>query len=203
MFLRNPSRLRTEVADSELMKRCGIAVLVALVLTAMAAAVAGAASVTTITGTVTGGTALSVAPNGTPAFSLTLTGADQVAAYTLPVEAIDPRGTGAGWNLTVTSTQFSDGSGHQFAANASTIASASNGCGPSSTCTAAANSVGYTGLVLPAGMTPPTPIKFFNAGAASGLGTVDVNAAISVSVPANVYAGTYTSTVTVSIVAGP
>jgi len=40
-------------------------------------------------------------------------------------------------------------------------------------------------------------------GAASGLGKIDVNAAISVTVPANAYAGTYTSTVTVSIVAGP
>jgi hypothetical protein len=177
--------------------------LVALVLAALAAAAAGADSVTTITGTVTGGAALSVAPNGTPAFSLTLTGADQVANYTLPVEAIDPRGTGAGWNLTVTSTQFSDGAGHRFAANVSTIASASSGCGPSSTCTTPANSVSYTGLVMPAGITPPAPIKFFNAGAASGLGTVDVNAAVSVAVPANAYAGTYTSTVTVSIVAGP
>jgi len=177
--------------------------LVALALAALAATAAGAASVTTITGAVAGGSALSVAPNGTPGFSLTLNGVDQVAGYTLPVEAIDPRGTGAGWNLTITSTQFGDGAGHRFAANASTIASASSGCGPSSTCTTAANSVGYTGLVLPAGMTPATPIKFFNAGAGSGLGTVDVNAAVSVAVPANAYAGTYTSTVTVSIVAGP
>jgi putative surface cell wall-binding protein len=185
------------------MGKRGAAVLVVLVLAAAAAAVAAASSVTTITGTVTGGAALSVTPNGTPGFSLTLTGTDQVAAYTLPVETIDPRGTGAGWNLTVTSTQFKDSAGHRFATNASTVASASSGCGPSSTCTPAANSVAYTGLVLPAGITPPPAVKFFNAGAASGLGKVDVNAAVSVAVPANAYAGTYTSTVTVSIVAGP
>lgn len=185
------------------MKRIATAVLAALSLATMTAAAAGAASTTTITGTVTGGTALSVAPNGTPGFALTLNGIDQVATYTLPVEVIDPRGTGAGWNLTITSTQFSAGAGRRFAASASTIASASSGCGASSTCTAPTNSVAYTGFVLPAGITPPTAVKFFNAGASSGLGTVDVNAAISVAVPANAYAGTYTSTVTVSIVAGP
>jgi len=51
--------------------------------------------------------------------------------------------------------------------------------------------------------TAPAAVKFVNAAAATGLGTTNVNATVSVAVPANVFAGTYSSTVTVSIVAGP
>ena len=35
------------------------------------------------------------------------------------------------------------------------------------------------------------------------MGKMDVSATVSVAVPANVFAGTYSSTVTVSIVSGP
>jgi hypothetical protein len=177
----------------------GLGMVLALAGTAAAARAAGVA----VSAAVTGGGALSVTGNGTPSFSLTLNGTDQTVGYTLPVEAIDPRGTGTGWNLTVTSTQFSDGSGHTFPATASTITGASNACGPSSTCTTATNNVANSNLGLPAGASPPAPVKFFNATASTGLGKVDVNATVSVLVPANVFAGTYTSTVTVSVASGP
>src|SRR5205807_1115175 len=77
----------------------------------------------TVNATVTAGATLSVAGNGTPSFSLTLNGDDQTKTYTLPVEVVDARGLAAsgGWNLTVTSTQFSDGAGHSIPAAASTI----------------------------------------------------------------------------------
>jgi WxL domain surface cell wall-binding len=177
----------------------------AAVLLIALAGLAGAerAGAIAITGTVTGGSTLSASSTGTPSFSLTLNGVDQTASYTLPVQAIDPRGTGAGWNLTVTSTQFNDGSGHTFPASASSITAASNVCGASSTCTAATNSVSYTSLTLPSGPTAPAAVKFFNAAANTGMGKVDVSATVSVAVPANAFAGTYSSTVTVSIVSGP
>ena len=176
--------------------------LVAVLALAALAGSARAAAVA-VSGVVTGGAALSVAGNGTPSFSLTLNGTDQTVTYTLPVEAIDPRGTGTGWNLTVTSTQFSDGSGHTFPTSASTITGTTNGCGPSSTCTAATNAVANSNLGLPAAAVAPAAVKFFNATAATGLGKIDVNATVSVLVPANVFAGTYNSTVTVSVVSGP
>ena len=168
------------------------------------AASAQAANVT-VNGTVTAGTTLSVAANGTPSFSLTLNGTDQTATYTLPVSVVDARGlgTGGGWNLTVTSTQFNDGAGHTFPASASTITGVTSGCGTNSTCTLPTNSVTNTNLALPAGATAPAAVKYMNAANASGLGTTNVNATVAVAVPANVFAGTYSSTVTVSIVAGP
>jgi hypothetical protein len=160
----------------------------------------------TANGTVTAGSTLSVVSNGAaPAFGLTLNGVDQVATYVLAVAAVDARGlaTGGGWNLTITSTPFTDGAGHSFPATASTITSVAQVCGTSSTCTLPTNSVANTNLALPAGAGPPAPARFYNAAPATGLGTVNANATVSVAVPANVFAGTYSSTVTVSIVAGP
>jgi hypothetical protein len=156
-----------------------------------------------VTGTVTGGAALAVASNGTPSFGLTLNGSDQTATYTLPVQATDPRGSGTGWNLTVTSTQFKDASSHTFPTTASTITAATSACSTGSTCTNATNAITYTSFALPAGAVAPAAVKFFNAAANTGLGKMDVNATVSVAVPANTFAGTYSSTVTVSIVSGP
>jgi hypothetical protein len=160
----------------------------------------------TVNGTVTAGAALSVAPNGAaPTFALTLNGVDQTPTYTLAVSAIDPRGVavGGGWNLTVTSTQFKDASGHTFPTTASTITAVTTGCGAGSTCTLPTNSVLNTNLGIPSAAVAPAAVKFLNAATATGLGTVNANATVSVAVPSNVFAGTYSSTVTVSIVAGP
>jgi hypothetical protein len=184
------------------MQRITTAGSLILVLATLVVTGAHAANVA-VSGVVTGGAALSLASNGTPSFGLTLNGTDQAATYTLPVEAIDPRGSGAGWNLTVTSTQFKDASGHTFPTNASSITAAANICGPASTCTTATNSISYASLGLPAGVTAPAPVKFFNAAANTGLGKIDVSATVAVAIPANVYAGTYSSTVTVSVVSGP
>lgn len=181
-----------------------LALLAAAVLALAAAATAGAASLS-VSATVTAGSTLSVAANGTPSFSLTLNGDDQTTTYTLPVEVVDARGlaSGGGWNLTVTSTQFSDGAGHTLPATASTITGATSGCASTSTCTLPTNSVSNTSLALPAGSTPPTAVKFFNAANLTGLGRIDLNTAVSVFVPANTIAATYTSTLTVAIAAGP
>ena len=178
---------------------CSAAALVA------AAAVHAATSDTiSVRAVVAAGTTLSVAGAGTPSFALTLNGDDQTSTYTLPVAVIDARGlaTGGGWNLTVTSTQFNS-SGHVFPTTASTITGVSSVCGASSTCTLPTNSISNTNVALPSGSVAPTAVKYYNAATATGLGTTNVSATVSVAVPANVFAGTYTSTVTVSIVAGP
>jgi len=46
-------------------------------------------------------------------------------------------------------------------------------------------------------------VKFFNAAANSGMGRFTITPSITVSVPGNVYAGTYSSTVTVAVASGP
>jgi len=84
---------------------CATEFLSAALLTLGAPASAATA---TATATVSGG-ALSLATSATPSFGVTLDGTDQTGTYTVPSTVTDARGTSAGWNLTLTSTQFSTG----------------------------------------------------------------------------------------------
>jgi hypothetical protein len=70
------------------------------------------------------------------------------------------------------------------------------------TCTNPTNSIAYP-LAVPAGASAPTAVKLFNAAANSGMGKFTVTPTVQVAIPANTYAGTYTSTVTVAVVSGP
>jgi hypothetical protein len=179
--------------------------LIALLATLAALATATVAAAITVQGTVSVGTALTATGVGSPTFNLTLNGVDQTTTYALPVSVVDARGlaAGGGWNLTITSTTFNDGSGHTFPTAASTMTGVATACGASSTCLPPTNSVLNTSLAVPAGTVAPAAVKWENAATATGLGTNTVTATISVAVPANVFAGVYSSTVTVAIVAGP
>jgi hypothetical protein len=155
-----------------------------------------------VTGTVTAGT-LSLATAAAPTFSANLALGDSTPTYTLPLSAVDTTGTGAGWNLTITSTQFTTGGGtpHTLATNASAITGVTSVCA-SGTCTNPTNAVTYP-LVVPAAATPPAAVKFFNAAANTGLGSFTATPTVGVFVPAASFAGSYSSTLTVSIVSGP
>ena len=168
-------------------------------------AMASAAAAITVQGTVNAGSTLTATGVGSPTFNPTLNGVDQTTSYALPVSVVDARGlaVGGGWNLTITSTTFNDGSGHTFPTTASTMTGVATACGASSTCLAPTNAVTNTNLSIPAGTVAPAAVKWENAATATGLGTNTVTATISVAVPANVFAGSYSSTVTVAIVAGP
>lgn len=157
---------------------------------------------TTVTGTITGGS-LALTTTATPSFGVTLNGTDQTPAYSAALNASDTTGTGSGWNLTVTSTQFTTGGAtpSTLATGASSITGVTSLCA-SGTCTSPTNAIAYP-VGVPAGATAPTPVKFFNAAAATGLGRFTVTPTVQVSVPANALAGTYTSTVTLAIVSGP
>ncbi|HEX4680572.1 MAG TPA: hypothetical protein VH210_15335 [Gaiellaceae bacterium] len=179
--------------------------LIALLATLATLATASAAVAITVQGTVTAGTTLTATGVGSPSFALTLDGLDQTPTYALPVSVVDARGksVGGGWNLTITSTTFNDGAGHTFPTTASTMTAVGTACGAGSTCLAPTNAVANTNLAIPAGTVAPAAVKWENAATASGLGTNTVTATIQVAVPANVFAGVYSSTVTVAIVAGP
>jgi hypothetical protein len=179
--------------------------LIALLATLAALATASVAGAITVQGTVNAGSTFTATSVGNPSFNLTLNGLDQTATYVPGVTVVDARGIAAGglnggWNLTITSTQFSDGAGHTFPATASTMTAMSTPCGASSTCLAPTNNIANTSLAIPIS---PTTVKYENAASGSGLGTIVVNPTITVAVPANVYAGTYSSTVTVALVTGP
>jgi WxL domain surface cell wall-binding len=174
--------------------------LTGVVLAALPANALGANA--TATGTLSGST-LSLSTSAAPTFSANLDSGDSTPTYTVPLTIQDTRGTGAGWNATITSTQFTTGGGtpSTLATNASTLTGVISACA-TGTCTNPTNSVTYP-LAVPAGATAPTAVKFFNAAANTGMGKFTNTPTIAVFVPQNSVAGTYTSTLTISIVSGP
>lgn len=154
----------------------------------------------TSTGTVTG-SILTATASGTPSFSASLDSGDTTQDYTIPMTLQDTRGTGAGWNLTITSTQFATAGGRTLPTTASSLTGVTSACA-SGTCTNPSNARTYP-IAVPAGTTAPTAVKIFNTTADNGMGRFTITPTIGVTIPQNAYAGTYTSTVTLSVVTGP
>ena len=171
-------------------------ILTALSALALTTAAAALASNLTATATVTGTAGISLNLPSNPTLSSTLDGTDQTVAYAPVLGVVDARGGGAGWNLQISATSFSDGSGHTLAPG--TVPSVASACKAGSTCTPASSS----GITYPLTVTG-TAAKVFNAAVNSGLGKVDVTPTIDVVIPGNAFAGTYTSTVTLAVTTGP
>jgi len=166
----------------------------------LALAVPALADSTTGTATVTAGTLSEIAASS-PSFSATLNGTDQtVTSSAMTLTAKDRRGSGLGWNVTITSTTFTAGS-DTLATTATSITGVTSAC-VAGTCTNPTNAIGYP-LTVPAGSTAPTAVKLFNAAAATGLGDFTLTPTFSLAIPANTYAGSYSSTMTFSIVSAP
>src|SRR5919199_1024822 len=178
-----------------------LAILFSLVA-ALAAPASAIAATATATGTVSGST-LSVSTTAAPSFSANLDNGDSTPTFTVPLTTQDTRGTGAGWNETITSTQYSTGGAapNTLATNASSLTGVTSSCAQGS-CTSPTNSVTYP-VAVPAGSTAPSAVKFYNAAANTGMGKFTITPTIGVFVPQNSYAGTYQSTLTLSIVSGP
>ena len=110
----------------------------------------------------------------------------------------DSRGAGVGWNVTVQASQFTSG-GHTLALNSVSMPQPSVTKGtPQSTGLPTIMSGPYT-------IDSASAIKMASAAAdGSGEGSyIFTPGLLTLSVPANTYAGTYTSTVTVSVISGP
>lgn len=179
-----------------------IIIFIGLAAAALALAAAAVAGTVTATATVSGAGSLSLTNGATATLTDTLDGTDQSVNYALPLTLTDARGTGAGWNLTVTSTTFSDGSGHTLGTSASSIASVVMACVAGGTCTSATNAITYP-LTMPAATTAPAAVKLFNSAATTGLGRFTITPTIDVTIPGNAYAGSYSSTITVAAISGP
>jgi hypothetical protein len=173
-----------------------IIIITGLVAVALVASAVAFGSTLTTTATLNGTAGVSMNVPATASFSDTLDGTDQTVSYSTQLGVVDARGTGAGWNLQISATDFADGSGHTLLAG--TVTAASQACHSGSSCTAATNS----GISLPLTVTT-TAAKFFNAAANTGLGKIDVTPTVQVAIPGNAYAGTYTSTVTLAAATGP
>jgi hypothetical protein len=173
-----------------------IFILTAIAAVALVAATAALAGTLTTTATVTGTAGVSLNLPANPSLTDTLDGSDQTISYAPILGVVDARGSGAGWNLTISATSFSDTAGHTLAPG--TVTAAAQACHSGSSCTPATNS----GISLPLTINT-TPAKFFNAALNTGLGKINVTPSIAVAIPGNTYAGTYTSTVTLAATTGP
>lgn len=173
-----------------------IIIISAIAAVALVTATAALAGTLTATATVSGTAGVSLNLPSNPSVSATLDGTDQTVSYAPVLGVVDARGSGAGWNLQISATTFSDGAGHTLAPG--TVTAAAQACHSGSSCTAATNS----GITLPLTVSG-TAAKFFNAAANTGLGKVDVTPTVQVAIPGNAFAGTYTSTVTLAAATGP
>jgi len=130
----------------------------------------------------------------------------------------DATGSGAGWNVTVSATTFTNGSVSlantgTFSTNGS-ITSAVATAGPTAACTSGATCTLPTDTtVYPVAITTaassPTVYKIYDTSAATGLGSITIGlpgaAPVGwwVAVPANAVPATYTSTVTLEVLSAP
>jgi hypothetical protein len=173
-----------------------IIITLALAVLALVAATAALAGTLTTTATVSGTAGISLNLPSNPSITDTLDGTDQTVSYAPILGVVDARGNGSGWNLQISATTFSDGSGHTLAQGQ--VGSVAQACKAGSTCTTATSS----GITYPLTI-GTTAAKFFNAALNTGLGKIDVTPTINVAIPGNAYAGTYTSTVTLAATTGP
>lgn len=132
--------------------------------------------------------------------STALTGRDQSITTPLSLSPDDESGSGAGWNLTATSTTFSSGT-HALPTSAAQITAASDTAGTGQ-CSAPANQISYP-VTVPAATTAPAAVKVYDASSGSGAGPANVTLTAILAVPGNARAGTYTSTWTLTLSSGP
>ena len=129
-----------------------------------------------------------------------LTGRNQTISTPVTLSPNDETGSGAGWNLTATSTTFTT-AGHTLPSTAAQITAASASA-ITGTCSLPNNQIAYP-VTVPAGTTAPAAVKVFDAAPATGAGPVTVGLTASLSVPANARTGTYNSTWTLTLASGP
>jgi hypothetical protein len=184
-------------------------VFTALAIAATAVAPASSQAADTSASVLLHGGALAFV-GGTPASTITfptttLNGADRTLTASLAFDVSDATGSGAGWNVTATSTQFSSGT-HTLPASATTIQSAPNlVCDLLPIfCTLASTIVAYP-YTLPAAAVAPAPTPIFDALASSGLGAQTFTTTWTLVIPADAVASAtpYSSTWTFSLGSGP
>ena len=184
----------------------GIALALALgvVLALAFASVALASQATDIT--INGGTNTITSPIVADFSAIQLDGAAHSVTATMnPFTVVDARGTGAGWHVTVQASQFAEYSGDAYVNSGKQLPMDSLSM-PAPTVvkgTTTSNTV-PTLTDGPYTIDHATPIQIASATNDTGMGTyIFTPSDLTLSVGANVYAHTYRSDVTVSVLSGP
>jgi hypothetical protein len=140
---------------------------------------------------------------------------DQVPAdQTLTVN--DSSGTGSGWNVTVSATTFSSGSHAlpdtgrlEFNGSTSSLTGATPSAACVGSCVLPVDTTTYP-VSIDTAASSPDAFTIYDASAGTGTGVVTLGGASAthpigwwIQVPASAYAGSYTSTLTLTLVSGP
>jgi hypothetical protein len=156
--------------------------------------VAGSAvSAATTTATLAAGTLAITAAPANFSYSGTLNGDVLNLGSSFAVGVNDPTGSKAGWQIQATASVLTSGT-DTIPAAAHTIQSVAV---TGTTGTAPVNGVSYP-MAL-----PTTAAKIFNSAATKGMGKSTETFTTQLAVPADAASGTYSATLTVTIVAGP
>ncbi|MDP2949676.1 MAG: WxL domain-containing protein [Chloroflexota bacterium] len=146
---------------------------------------------------VTNAAALSITTAAITFPDVTLDGSTVVVTGSTSAWRADGTGENGGWNITVASTDFSNGAGKTIAVSNfqvrlldTNIVVVSGNTKPASTQTTFATLSG-------------TALKIASAAVSEGNGVYDLTPDFRLTVPAETYAGNYTATVTIVISAGP
>lgn len=143
---------------------------------------------------------LTATPPATIAFpSVSLAGPlSATATSTMTVDDQTP--AHSGWSISATSTQFVSGT-RKLPVTATTITGVGMAPGAGS-CSPARSGLSYP-ITLPAATTAPAAVRIASAMSGTGVGPTTVTPTFALAVPANGYAGSYTSTWTLSVTSGP
>lgn len=148
-----------------------------------------------------GGALTLSAPSSVSFPSTALDGTDKSITTTGTVGISDLTDTAVGWNLSATSTRFTNGSS-TLANGATTITGLAINAGGTN-CGLPTTSATTFPITLPAGATAPAAAKIYSDVVGAGLGLANLAYTFALAVPANTRIGTYTSTWTFTLASGP
>jgi hypothetical protein len=136
-----------------------------------------------------------------------LDGTAKTATATVAFSVTDPRGTGDGWHIDATATQFAEYAASAYVPSGKTIPAGalkfaaltftkadttSNNVATQQNAVSAIESVGAV-----------TSVKVASAAVGEGMGSYNASGTLQISVPASTYAKTYKSSVTLSLITAP
>lgn len=167
----------------------------------------------TVTANLAAGSYTIKAPSSLAWGSVTLSGLNQTVKASLSVTVVNGSGATSGWRAEATMTTLKTTGGTKLAttavsfngsastASATTAPTAS--CAATSTCTLPTLTGVTYPLTVPAGTTAPTAAPFYSAANTTGIGATSIPLDAWLHIPGSAKAGTYSATITLSVVSGP
>lgn len=149
--------------------------------------------------------ALGVTTPPTVAFpAVTLTGTTQAATVALtPLTVTDLRGSGVGWTLSLQAPDFASGAGRILPFGGLQVTPGAPTATASGSTSAGGLTVGVPGALggpdTTPGVTLSSPLTLLTAPSGQGLGQYGTSAALTFTVPARAYTGSYSATLVLSV----